>query len=260
MRFVIISLSLVSLSVAQRSHEAAILSDTRYLSGDGTFGASYKQEDGVEFKEESDANGDRKGSYSYVDPNGVRRTVTYTAGKNGFQASGDGIPKAPPQIPPQPEYEPLPEYNPPDYRPPARAYPQYHSQQPAYQPRPTPPPSFFRQDYEQRYERLYQPEPVFRPRIQFPEYQPEPQYRPTPQYRPEPHYRPALQYKPDPQYRPEPQVKPDSFKYSFSSPQSPSPRPQYNEITTPSPRRFYPPGKLDFTRTPDGFAYSFTKN
>ncbi|XP_011313470.1 flexible cuticle protein 12-like [Fopius arisanus] len=85
MRLVIIALYLVAVSVAQHSQNAAILSDMRYLSGDGTFGASYKQEDGVEFKEESDANGDRKGSYSYVDPNGVRRTVTYTAGKNGFQ-------------------------------------------------------------------------------------------------------------------------------------------------------------------------------
>ena len=64
---------------------AAILSDTRYLSGDGTFGASYKQEDGVEFKEESDEFGNRKGSYSYIDPTGQRRTVTYTAGKDGFQ-------------------------------------------------------------------------------------------------------------------------------------------------------------------------------
>ena len=67
------------------SQDAAIISDARYLQGDGTFGAAYTQEDGVEFKEESDANGDRKGSYSYVDPTGHRRTVFYTAGKNGFQ-------------------------------------------------------------------------------------------------------------------------------------------------------------------------------
>lgn len=69
----------------QSSHQAAILSDTRYLAGDGTFGAAYSQEDGVEFKEESDVEGNRRGSYSYVDPTGQRRTVTYTAGKNGFQ-------------------------------------------------------------------------------------------------------------------------------------------------------------------------------
>jgi len=69
----------------QSSHQAAILSDARYLAGDGTFGAAYSQEDGVEFKEESDVEGNRRGSYSYVDPTGQRRTVTYTAGKNGFQ-------------------------------------------------------------------------------------------------------------------------------------------------------------------------------
>lgn len=69
----------------QSPRQAAILSDTRYLAGDGTFGAEYSQEDGVVFKEESDVNGDRRGSYSYVDPTGQRRTVTYTAGKNGFQ-------------------------------------------------------------------------------------------------------------------------------------------------------------------------------
>lgn len=72
----------------QSPHQAAILSDTRYLAGDGAFGAAYSQEDGVVFKEESDVNGDRRGSYSYVDPTGQRRTVTYTAGKNGFQVRG----------------------------------------------------------------------------------------------------------------------------------------------------------------------------
>lgn len=64
---------------------AAILTDARYLQGDGTFGAAYTQEDGVQFKEETDAEGNRRGAYSYVDPSGVRRTVSYTAGKNGFQ-------------------------------------------------------------------------------------------------------------------------------------------------------------------------------
>lgn len=71
----------------QPPQQAAILSDARYLAGDGTFGAAYSQEDGVEFKEESDVYGNRRGSYSYVDPTGQRRTVTYTAGKNGFQVS-----------------------------------------------------------------------------------------------------------------------------------------------------------------------------
>lgn len=41
----------------------------------------------MEFKEESDVNGDRRGSYSYIDPNGQRHTVSYTAGRNGFRVS-----------------------------------------------------------------------------------------------------------------------------------------------------------------------------
>lgn len=76
------------------SQNAAILKDSRYLSGDGTFGAAYSQEDGVEFKEESDEYGNRRGSYSYVDPTGQRRTVTYTAGVNGFQVGLDLLLKA----------------------------------------------------------------------------------------------------------------------------------------------------------------------
>lgn len=63
--------ALVALSAGQyreAAQNAAILSDARYLSGDGTFGSAYTQEDGVEFKEESDPDGNRRGSYSYVDP------------------------------------------------------------------------------------------------------------------------------------------------------------------------------------------------
>lgn len=68
---------------------AAIIQEARYLSGNGAFGAAYQQEDGIDFKEETDADGNRKGSYSYIDPSGQRKTVHYTAGKNGFQASGE---------------------------------------------------------------------------------------------------------------------------------------------------------------------------
>lgn len=62
----------------------AIVSEQRYLSGDGKFGAAYSQEDGINFKEETDSDGTRHGSYSYVDPTGQRRTISYTAGKNGY--------------------------------------------------------------------------------------------------------------------------------------------------------------------------------
>ncbi|XP_012142009.1 cuticular protein 19 [Megachile rotundata] len=210
----------------QPPQQAAILSDARYLAGDGTFGAAYSQEDGVEFKEESDVYGNRRGSYSYVDPTGQRRTVTYTAGKNGFQATGDGIPVPPPQAPPQPEYVPLPQYNPPDYQP-----PRYNPPPPQYQ-RPNQP------VYEVEPEPQPQPQPLPQPRPQ-PVYQPQPQY----QYRPEPEIQSIPSY-----HNPRPQYQPPA-----------RPLPQYNAITTPAPRRFYPPGKLNFNRTPDGYSYTFSK-
>lgn len=62
---------------------AAIISEQRYQSGDGKFGAAYTQEDGTDFKEETDSDGTRHGSYSYIDPSGQKRTISYTAGKNG---------------------------------------------------------------------------------------------------------------------------------------------------------------------------------
>ncbi|XP_012058388.1 PREDICTED: adhesive plaque matrix protein [Atta cephalotes] len=219
----------------QSPHQAAILSDARYLAGDGTFGAAYSQEDGVEFKEESDIEGNRRGSYSYIDPTGQRRTVTYTAGKNGFQATGDHIPSAPPQVPPQPEYIPLAQYNPSDYQPPSYA-----------------PPS------PQQYSRRYQPDYELQPVV----------YQSQPQLQPQPQPQPQLQ----PQYQPQP---PPRYHYLSELQGIPSyapPRPhyqsqlrpaQYKVITTPVPatsRNFYPPGKLSFNRTPDGFSYTFSKS
>ncbi|XP_071439528.1 larval cuticle protein 2-like [Hetaerina americana] len=125
--------------------DAAILSEARYQAGDGAFGAAYLQEDGVEFKEETDADGNRKGSYSYVDPEGNRRTVHYTAGKNGFIASGDHLPRAPPAplpVAPKPQYQPQPQYNPapqPQYQSQYQPQPQYNpAPQPQYQPAPVP--------------------------------------------------------------------------------------------------------------------------
>jgi Insect cuticle protein len=79
--------ALVALSAAQGYNRdpktAAIISEQRYLSGNGQFGAAYTQEDGTDFKEETDEQGNRRGSYSYVDPDGQKRTVNYVAGKNG---------------------------------------------------------------------------------------------------------------------------------------------------------------------------------
>ncbi|KAL1395137.1 hypothetical protein pipiens_011460 [Culex pipiens pipiens] len=91
-RFILVSTLLVAAASAQYQSQggynrdpktAAILSEQRYLSGDGKFGAAYDQEDGTNFKEETDADGNRRGSYSYLDPSGQRRTISYVAGKNG---------------------------------------------------------------------------------------------------------------------------------------------------------------------------------
>ncbi|XP_069705498.1 endocuticle structural glycoprotein SgAbd-2 [Periplaneta americana] len=189
----VVLVALAALSTAQYHQNApqtaAILSEQRYLAGDGTFGAAYSQEDGVEFKEESDVNGNRQGSYSYVDPSGQRRTVTYTAGKDGFRASGAHLPVAPAPAAPQPQYQPQPQYNPPPQQ----------------------------------------------------QYQPQPQYNPPPQ----PQYQPQQQYNPPPQQQ------------YYQPPQNSIS--QYNP-TTPPPHRFYPPGKLNLNRTPDGFTYTFNKS
>ncbi|XP_027837478.1 N-terminal kinase-like protein [Aphis gossypii] len=99
-RFVVfVSMALTSVALAAAQQNAAILTDARYLSNNGQFGAAYTQGDGVQFKEEADAEGNRRGSYSYVDPNGQRRTVSYTAGKDGFKATGDHLPVAPTPVP-----------------------------------------------------------------------------------------------------------------------------------------------------------------
>ncbi|KAL6953425.1 hypothetical protein U1Q18_050230 [Sarracenia purpurea var. burkii] len=95
-----------TISGQKSSQEAAIISESRYLNTAGQFGSSYTQEDGVEFKEEADSEGNRKGSYTYIDPNGQRKTITYTAGKDGFQAQGDHIPVPPRTSQPILQYRP----------------------------------------------------------------------------------------------------------------------------------------------------------
>ena len=57
------------------------------------FGAAYAQEDGVVFREESGAGGERLGQYSYVDQDGQTITVKYSAGVDGFRIlEGDHVP------------------------------------------------------------------------------------------------------------------------------------------------------------------------
>jgi hypothetical protein len=200
---------------------AAILTEQRYLSGDGKFGSAYTQEDGTDFKEETDSDGTRHGSYSYIDPSGQKRTVSYTAGKNGFQASGDHLPVAPPapaQPAPQPQYQPQPNNN--YNQGQQRAFNDYGEDDGSYDARYNDP------SYSQN------SAPAFR--------------APAPQHNNNNNYQ-QQQYQPQPQqYQPQPQQ------------QQYQPQPQQYQPTQ-SPNRFAPPGKLSLNRTPDGFSYSFNK-
>ena len=65
--------------------QAKILKEQRFNAGDGRFGAAYAQEDGVVFREETGAGGERIGQYSYIDQDGKTITVKYSAGVDGFR-------------------------------------------------------------------------------------------------------------------------------------------------------------------------------
>jgi Insect cuticle protein len=62
---------------------------------------NYRTDDGQQRTEATDGQGNVRGSYSYVDPNGKTITVRYTAGKDGFKVEGDHLPVAPkvPDVP-----------------------------------------------------------------------------------------------------------------------------------------------------------------
>lgn len=64
---------------------AKILKEQRFNAGDGRFGAAFAQEDGTVYREETSADGERVGQYSYIDQEGQTITVRYTAGKDGFR-------------------------------------------------------------------------------------------------------------------------------------------------------------------------------
>jgi hypothetical protein len=64
---------------------AKILKEQRFNAGDGRFGAAFAQEDGTVYREETSADGERVGQYSYIDQDGQTITVRYTAGKDGFR-------------------------------------------------------------------------------------------------------------------------------------------------------------------------------
>lgn len=73
---------------------AKILKEQRYNTGAGQFGSAYAQEDGTVSREETiNDKGERTGQYSYIGEDGKTYNVKWTAGKDGFRVEGDHIPK-----------------------------------------------------------------------------------------------------------------------------------------------------------------------
>merc|ERR1712098_167890 len=93
---IILTVSCVVLQVPAEPLDVAaarILKEQRYNAGDGRFGSAYAQEDGTVSREETSADGERMGQYSYIDTQGNTVTVRYTAGKDGFRIlEGDHVP------------------------------------------------------------------------------------------------------------------------------------------------------------------------
>jgi len=230
------------------------------LSGDGSFGSAYVQDDGVEFKEETDLNGDRKGQYSYFDPSGQKFTVQYTAGKNGFQVSGDHLPKAPQPVGPapaqrsqyQPQYQQPQQQYQPSYQQPATHH--YSSAQPIQSIPDTPEVAAAKAEHFRAVEEA-------RRQQQTVQQQRPDQYDNSGAYN-DGQYNPAYDnYESQPQPQQQPQQ--SQFNTQFSGFPAQSQFNNFNQFqqpTTPAPHRFFPPGKLNLNRTPDGYQYSFSSN
>merc|ERR1711970_812550 len=89
----LVGLAMSQYGVQSQAAAAKILKEQRFNAGDGRFGAAYAQEDGTVYREETTADGERVGQYSYIDQAGKTITVRYTAGKDGFRIlEGDHVP------------------------------------------------------------------------------------------------------------------------------------------------------------------------
>lgn len=84
--------SSLALSQTIDPKDAKILKEQRFNTGNGQHGSAFATEDGTIFKEETDAQGNRVGQYSYIGDDGKVISVKYVAGKDGFRIiEGDHI-------------------------------------------------------------------------------------------------------------------------------------------------------------------------
>ncbi|KAL1505825.1 hypothetical protein ABEB36_005297 [Hypothenemus hampei] len=149
-----------------------ILTHKQALNHDGNFKYLFTSENGLAQGESIAPDGTRTGGYSYVDPDGKKISVKYTAGKEGFKIlEADHLPKAPQPIAPLPVPQPQASYS----------QPQSSSQyddgkyRPEVYERPRPSPSGVAQSYYRP--KLYtQPaaKPVYQPQAQYSHVQPRP--------------------------------------------------------------------------------------
>ena len=84
----------MSLAQLTDSKQAKILKEQRFNAGDGRFGSAFAAEDGTVFREETGADGERIGQYSYIGEDGDIITVKYSAGRGGFRIlEGNHVPE-----------------------------------------------------------------------------------------------------------------------------------------------------------------------
>ncbi|XP_015517803.1 larval cuticle protein LCP-17 [Neodiprion lecontei] len=62
---------------------------------EGDWNLDFETQNGIVTKMESDAAGEMRGEYHYIDPEGKPVDVTWVAGRNGFVAQGSSIPAVP---------------------------------------------------------------------------------------------------------------------------------------------------------------------
>jgi len=85
-RFVVFSVAVAAaLGQITDERDAKILKEQRFNNGDGRAGAAFATENEILFREESDESGNRLGQYSYIGDDGKTYTVKYSAGKDGFR-------------------------------------------------------------------------------------------------------------------------------------------------------------------------------
>ncbi|XP_059485178.1 uncharacterized protein LOC132202345 [Neocloeon triangulifer] len=212
---------------------------------------NYRTDDGQQRSESTDGQGNVRGEYSYVDPNGKTITVKYTAGKDGFKVEGDHLPKAPavpaPAAPAAPEYR-RPQQQQWNQQPAQPQAPQQPQQNPQHITDP-----LWNAHTQPHWAQTLQQQPQYNP--------PQPQYNPPqPQYNP-----PQAQYNPpQPQWnQPQPQYNPQQ---QFAS-QAPATQQLQNFPGLPQPSNYLQPqaapqqqprGQVSVTNTPNaGYSYSY---